>query len=102
MKKKKRGRRTNVEWFEGLTVEHESYFKELLTALNKKSQMELIKKLKELLSTSALYEVQFSNPTIAMVARRIVETFSQEWYHVAPFVYIGNDRKTVRVDWTSK
>lgn len=91
--------KTNAKWFEGLTVEHESYFKELLSALNQKAKNELLKKLRELLSTSPLYEVEFSNPTIALVARRIVEAFSQEWYHVVPLVFIESDRRTVRVEW---
>ena len=96
----KKRRKANVAWFEGLTVEHEDYFKELLSALAPKYQRELLKRLRELLSTTPKYEVQFTNPAVAMVGRRIVEAFCQEWYHAVPLVFLGTDLKSINVDWT--
>lgn len=97
MKNKKRGRK---RWFMGITVEHETDFKEMVSALAPKHQNELMKKLTELIGTSVRYEVKFSNVVVAMVARRMVEMFCQEWYHSVPLVFLERDGKVVRIDWS--
>lgn len=96
---KKNKRTTNKAWFEGHTVQNEAYFKELVSALAPKYQKEMMKKLNNLTDTNPQFEVEFSNPTVALVARRIIEAFCQEWYHIVPFVFLSEDMKTVRVDW---
>lgn len=95
-----RKRRTSYsKWFDNITVEHTALFNEMVSALNKNHRYELFSKLQDLLSDAAKNEVTFTNYTVTLVARRIVELFCQEWYHSVPLVFIEAEGRTLVIDW---
>ena len=84
------------------TKGNEEVFKELLEPLTSKYKKELMKKLEPYASRHISDEITFSNYSVVLVARRMLELFFQHNYNYVPFVFIEPDGKTLCVDWNYK